>query len=65
MNDRISHLECLAEQQDRTIAQLNQEMFRQQQDIAGLRLRLEALEKKIGELEAPAPAGGDEKPPHW
>lgn len=65
MEQRINQLESLAAIQDNTIAQLNKELFRQQQDIVRLQHRLEILEKKLEELMQPEEIAGNEKPPHW
>ena len=46
-------LETLLSLQDETINRLNEELFRQQQDITKLQRRLEALEQKVGELDSP------------
>ena len=65
MKERMNQLETLAALQDETIAALNLELFRQQQDIAGLRQRIDALEKKLKQLEPADEIAGNQKPPHW
>jgi len=65
MEDRINQLETLTALQDETIAALNAEIFRQQQDMAGLQRRIETLEKKMGQLAQPNEIAGNERPPHW
>jgi uncharacterized coiled-coil protein SlyX len=65
MEERINQLESLAALQDETIAALNTELFRQQQDLAGLQRRIETLEKKIKQFEQPDETAGNERPPHW
>ena len=65
MEDRINQLESLSALQDRTIAQMNGEIFRQQRQIALLQQRLLAMEKRVKQFEQPEPTGGNEKPPHW
>ncbi len=65
MEERINQLESLAALQDRTIAALNAEVFRQQQDIQRLHKRIDALVEKLGRLDKPAEIAPDEKPPHW
>ncbi|VGO21168.1 SlyX family protein [Pontiella sulfatireligans] len=65
MEERIIQLETLAALQDETIASLNQEIFRQQQDMAQLRRRLQTLENKLTELGQTEEIGGNEKPPHY
>lgn len=65
MKERMNQLESLFAQQDKTITQLNAEVFRQQKDIATLRRQVERLEKKIMEIEPPEEIAGSERPPHW
>ena len=65
MEERIIQLESLSALQDETIATLNHELFRQQQDIARLQQRLEAIEKKLAEMQEPDQIAGNERPPHW
>lgn len=65
MKERINKLESLVALQDNTIAQLNSEVFRQQQDITRLGQRIEVLEKKLEQLEMPDRIAGNEPPPHW
>lgn len=65
MEERIIQLESLSALQDDTILTLNQEIFRQQQDILLLTRRIAALEKKIAEFDQPNEIGGNEKPPHY
>lgn len=65
MEERINKLEELLIQQDNTIAELNHEVFRQQQDITVLRRRIELLETKIAEIKPSDEIAGNEKPPHW
>jgi uncharacterized coiled-coil protein SlyX len=65
MEDRINQLEALTALQDDTIAALNTEIFRQQQDMAILQRRIETLEKKIAQLTQPDEIAGNERPPHW
>ncbi len=65
MEERINQLESLTALQDNTLAQLNNEVFRQQQDIARLRQRIEALEKKLEQIDQPDEIAGNERPPHW
>jgi uncharacterized coiled-coil protein SlyX len=65
MEDRINNLESLFAQQDSTIAQLNREVFRQQNDIVTLRRQVELLKKKIAKFEPPEEIAGSERPPHW
>lgn len=65
MEERINQLEALAALQDDTIAALNVEIFRQQQDLVGLQRRIEALEKKMEQVAQPGEIAGNERPPHW
>jgi len=65
MEKRIIKLETLAAMQDETIAKLNEEIFRQQQDIARVQRRIETLETKLSELDQPGEIAGNERPPHY
>jgi uncharacterized coiled-coil protein SlyX len=65
MEERIIKLESLFALQDETLAGLNAEVYRQQRDIAQLTERLQALEKKLAELQEPERIAEQEKPPHW
>lgn len=65
MKERIIQLETLSALQDQTIQSLNEEVFRQQNDISELRNQLEKLEKKIIELGEAEQIGGIERPPHY
>ena len=65
MEERINQLESLTALQDKTIAELNAEIFRQQQDIRRLQQRLDALEERFAELREPDRIADNEKPPHW
>ena len=65
MEDRINQLESLAALQDDTIAALNVEIFRQQQDMAGLQHRIETLEQKLEQLAPADEISENERPPHW
>jgi len=65
MEERIIKLESLAALQDKTIGTLNEELFRQQQDVARLQRRIEAIEQKMAELGDPEPVAGNERPPHY
>jgi len=58
-------LETLAALQDETIRELNEELFRQQQDLVRVQRHLDALEKKISELDQPGEIAGNERPPHY
>ncbi len=65
MEERIVKLETLSAMQDETIRQLNQEIFRQQQDMARLRRRIEMIEAKLAAIGDPEEIAGNEKPPHY
>jgi uncharacterized coiled-coil protein SlyX len=65
MEERIIKLEILSVLQDETIRELNQELYRQQQDADRLRRRIEAIEKKFTELGNPDEIAVSEKPPHY
>lgn len=65
MEERIIQLETLSALQDETIATLNQELFRQQQDMIHLKRRLDSLEQKLAESTPGNEIGGNEKPPHY
>ena len=65
MEERIIKLETLSAMQDETIATLNHELFRQQQDMLRLKQRIESLEQKLAEFAPGDEIGGNEKPPHY
>lgn len=65
MEKRIIQLESLSALQDKTIAGLNEEIFRQQRDLQKLQQRLEQLENKLEEQRQPQEFGGNERPPHY
>ena len=65
MEERIIQLETLSALQDETLATLNKEIFRQQQDILHLKRRLDSLEQKLTEFAPGNEIGGNEKPPHY
>lgn len=65
METRIIQLESLAAMQDQTILNLNEEIYRQQQDISRLSQRLEAVEERLRELQNGEDIAGNERPPHW
>lgn len=65
MEERIIQLESIAAMQDETMARLNDELFRQQQDISRLQRAIRILEQKIEELQEPNPIAGNERPPHY
>ncbi len=65
METRIIQLESIAAMQDQTILNLNEEIYRQQQDISRLSQRLEAVEERLRELQNGEDIAGNERPPHW
>ncbi len=65
MKERIIQLETLSALQDQSIASLNTEIFRQQQDATKLRQRIEQLEQKIADIQGPEEIAGSERPPHY
>ncbi|WP_372806738.1 SlyX family protein [Pontiella sp.] len=65
MEERIIKLETLSALQDETINSLNEEVFRQQQDLVRLQRQLERLESKLEEMENAHEIGGNERPPHY
>jgi uncharacterized coiled-coil protein SlyX len=65
MEDRIIQLEILIAMQDQTLAELNKEIYLQQQAIQKQEIRLRLLEQKLEETKEAPEMGGNEKPPHW
>jgi uncharacterized coiled-coil protein SlyX len=66
MEERIIQLETLLTLQDATIAGLNTEIYRQQQDLSALQRRLETLENKLQDVQSKEEEiGGNERPPHY
>lgn len=65
---RIDELEVRVAQQDQSILELSDEIYRQQREIAGLELRLRELGERVralAEASGPAPGPVDERPPHY
>ncbi|MDX1460386.1 MAG: SlyX family protein [Xanthomonadales bacterium] len=66
---RIETLESQAAFQDELLVQLNEVIARQDRDISRLQARVEALFKRLEEVQASIPAAGsdpaDEVPPHY
>ncbi len=65
MEARIIQLETLAALQDQTLANLSQELFRQQREIDQLRRSIQLLEQRLAEQKAPDATDPNERPPHW
>lgn len=64
--DRLTQLEMLAAEQDRTMEELSGQVAAQWKEIEMLRKRLEVLTKRLVELEAnAAPDIPVTRPPHW
>ena len=65
MQERIIKLESIAAMQDETLSRLSAELFRQQQDISGLKRQIETLKQRLAEVGDPGGIAGNEKPPHY
>jgi len=67
MVERIDELETRLAQQDHSILELSDEVYRQQQQIAQLESKLQYLGERLRGMAAPEPASGpvDEVPPHY
>jgi SlyX protein len=64
--DRITRLEMLAAEQERTIEELSGQLAEQWKEVEALRRRLDALSRRLIELEEnAAPDTPVTKPPHW
>jgi SlyX protein len=64
---RITELESRVAQQDHSLLELNDEVYRQQRQIAALEEQLKLLRTRFESLTArePNPDSGDELPPHY
>jgi len=63
---RITELEQRVAQQDHSLLELSDEVYRQQRQIAALEERLEALRTRFESATAQAaPDPADEQPPHY
>lgn len=64
---RMDELEARVAQQDQSILELSDELFRQQQQIAKLELELRHLAERLRAIAIPEPANElkDETPPHY
>jgi uncharacterized coiled-coil protein SlyX len=65
MDERIIQLERLSAIQEKTLHDLNEELYRQQQDIVRLQSRVAELEERLAEFGEPGEIAGNEPPPHW
>ena len=64
--DRLTQLEMLAAEQDRTIEELSGQIATQWKEIETLRHKLDVLTRRLVELEAnAAPDVPVTRPPHW
>ena len=65
--DRLVEIETRLAFQEDTLQQLNDVIFRQQNQIDRLAAGIEALRGQLGEIAAKLPdeEGEDEKPPHY
>jgi SlyX protein len=66
-NERIDELETRLAQQEQSLLELSDEMYRQQQQIARLELELRHLAERLKAIAIPE-AGNepqDETPPHY
>jgi uncharacterized coiled-coil protein SlyX len=64
---RIDELESRLAQQDQSILELSDEIYRQQRDIAQLEAQVRSLTERLRSVAAPEPANdaADEIPPHY
>jgi uncharacterized coiled-coil protein SlyX len=64
---RIDELEARLAQQDQSVLELSDELYRQQRQIAQLTEDLRALRARFDELAARAsdPSPAEERPPHY
>ena len=67
MTDELIELQTQLAFQDQTIAELNDVLTSQQQEIDLLRLEIKLMKEKLGMLEDRIETGPsqDEKPPHY
>ena len=65
-DDRLTRLEIMAAEQDRTIEELSGQIAGQWKEIEALRQKLDLLTKRLMEVEANAsPDIPVTRPPHW
>jgi uncharacterized coiled-coil protein SlyX len=64
---RIDELESRLAQQDQSILELSDEIYRQQRDIAQLEAQVRSLTERLRSVAAAEPANdaADEIPPHY
>jgi SlyX protein len=65
LSDRIDALESRLMYQDETIEQLNATITAQWKQIDALTRQLAALNERLQQAEANAPAPANERPPHY
>lgn len=66
-NDRIDELEARLAQQDQSIIELSDEVYRQQRQIEALEIEVRHLAERLRETVTSEPDGNpaDEVPPHY
>jgi SlyX protein len=65
-DDRLTRLEVLAAEQERVIEELSGQLAEQWKEIEALRKKLDALTRRLLELEEQAaPEVPVTRPPHW
>ena len=64
---RIDEIEARLAQQDQSVLELSDEVYRQQQHIARLEKQLRTLRERLDALATrdPLPSAPDETPPHY
>ena len=65
LSERIDALETRLTFQDDTIETLNQTITAQWKQIDALTRQMAAMNERLQEAEAQAPAPGNERPPHY
>ncbi len=65
-SDRMTRLEILAAEQEKTIEELSEQVALQWKEIEGLRKRLDVVVNRMAEVEErTAPDVPVTRPPHW
>jgi SlyX protein len=67
MQDELIELQSKLAFQEQTLAELNNALVSQQQQIDRLQIQIRLYEERLNEVEAPLSTGQgqDEKPPHY
>jgi len=65
VDNRITELEIKLAHQEFTIEQLNQVITEQQQEIADIKLFLDALNNKVNNIQIPEKNQPEPPPPHY